>query len=109
MAKKELLPAPALAPSFLQAAFDATERGDVVLTRALVKKVDPSSESEIKAAVLLSKELSSTENTVAADPKSVGQALVLRSVPPGKSYVFVALCFAILVILVSLAAVRYKS
>jgi hypothetical protein len=99
---------PVQSASFLQNAFEAAERGDMVSVRQLLAQTPAESEAEGLAAIRLATVLSSSEESIAPTVAAVRAALGERTRAPAKSYWFVGVCLAVFSLLVALAALRYN-
>jgi hypothetical protein len=97
--------------SVLRLAWDRFEAGDVVAARQLANavlagKVGP---DDLQAATDLSRLMSSAELAVPETIEGVARALVERTRPVPKSYLFAALSLGVFALLVTLAVTRYLS
>jgi predicted nucleic acid-binding protein len=95
--------------SVLKLAYEAFDRGDVVLTRQLVLEVlaGKVGKDDADVAKALAKELSSPEAPVDESPQAVAQELLRRTKVMGKPYLMAGAVAAVYLLLVVLAAVRY--
>ncbi|MEW5739344.1 MAG: hypothetical protein AB1938_10485 [Myxococcota bacterium] len=95
--------------SVLKLAYEAFERGDVVLTRQLALEVLAGKVGRDDAEVArgLAKELSTPATPVDESPQAVAQDLLTRTKVMPKPYLMAAAVAAVYVLLVVLAAVRY--
>lgn len=93
----------------LTAAAAALESGDVVTARELAKAVISGKKGPDDDAVAqkLAKQYSSPEANVGELPEQVAQELVNRTNVPVKTYLYGAICFAVLLVLFVLARSRY--
>jgi hypothetical protein len=97
--------------SVLRLAWERFEAGDVVGARQLANavlggKVGP---DDLQAATDLSRQMSSAELAVPETIEGVARALVERTRPVPKSYLFAALSLGVFALLVTLAVTRYLS
>jgi hypothetical protein len=95
--------------SVLQVAYDAFERGDVVLARSLAQQVlaGKVGSGDEKAAVDLAKQLSAEGAPVSETPPAVAAEIISRTNVAPRTYLFVGAAAATLTLLAVLAAYRY--
>ncbi|GMU61841.1 MAG: hypothetical protein AMXMBFR34_36040 [Myxococcaceae bacterium] len=95
--------------SVLKVAYEAFNRGDVVLARQLALEVlaGKVGKDDPQVAKELAGELSTRESPVDESPQAVAQNLLLRTKVMGRPYVMAAAVAAVYVLLVVLAAIRY--
>ena len=91
--------------SVLLRAWDAFERGDMVAVRSLSEKLlgDDPVPQEIAAARILSERMALSDRT----PRGVAQALIQRSYPPPRVYLFAAVIVALFSALLLFATFAY--
>lgn len=95
--------------SVLKVAYEAFNRGDVVLARQLALEVlaGKVGKDDPQVAKELAGELSTPESPVDESPQAVAQNLLLRTKVMGRPYVMAAAVAAVYLLLVVLAAIRY--
>jgi hypothetical protein len=101
--------AEAASHSLLKLAYEAFDRGDVVLARQLVREVlaGKVGKDDPEVAKALAKELSTPAAPVDESPQAVAQDLLKRTQVMGKPYLMALVVAAVYLLLVVLAAVRY--